>query len=131
MQTTPHPFPQDEFEACGHSIVKIELSHIVITDATFASLANQLMDAARSAGHGDTTTVWIAVVSKQLPDYLERSISYFEGFGIGLIVTHGDKCSHSQIEQFPDSVLAAIKSVNRDGRVWHPLENRLVAANPF
>jgi hypothetical protein len=123
-------FPFSRFDACGHSVIKIELSNIVVTDATVKQLANQLMDAARSAGHGFTTTVWISIVSNQLPDYLVRSIEYFAGFGIGLVITHGEKCSHAPGGQMPGAVIAGLKAVNRGGQVWHPLANVLVDAMP-
>lgn len=123
-------FPLTRFDACGQSVIKIETSNIVITDATVKALANQLMDAARSAGDGFTTTVWISVVSKQLPDYLVRSIEYFAGFGIGLVVTLGERCSHAPGGQMPESVIAGLTAVNRGGHVWHPLANILVNSMP-
>lgn len=124
----PLEFPFTCFDKCGHHIIKIEVSNIVVTDATLRALASQLMEAARSSGDGFTTTVWVSVVAKQLPDYLVRAIKSFAGFGIGLIVTHGEKCSHVPGPPLPDAVVTAIQQVNRGGRVWHPLADKLVSS---
>lgn len=119
-------FPFTWLDECGHHVIKIEVSNIVVTDATLKALANQLMEAARSSGDGHSTTVWVSVVAKQLPDYLVRAIESFAGFGIGLIVTHGERCSHEPGAPLPDVVVSAIQNVNRSGRVWHPLAGKLV-----
>lgn len=125
-------FPVTSMSGCGDqiSVIRVEVSNIVVTNETANTLANELMDAARFFNHGDSTTVWIDVVTKQFPPYVDRALERFASFGMGLVVTHGGACSHSPGPLLSSELRQRIASVSRNGWIWHPLAKTLVEAMP-
>lgn len=126
-------FPVTFVSGCGDqiSVIRVEISNIVVTNETAHTLAKELMDAARFFNSGDSTTVWADVVTKQMPLYVGQALELFPSFGIGLVVTHGGACSHSPGPLLSSELRQRVDSVSRDGRVWHPLAKRLVEARPY
>ena len=112
------------------SVMRVEVSNVVVTDQTAKTLADELMYAARFFNHGSSTTVWIEVVAKHLPSFLEQAIERFRGFGIGLVVTHAGACSHSPGPLLPVNLRQRISDVNRSGQIWHPLAKVMVNSMP-
>ncbi len=121
-------FPTTCFDACGQKVIKIELSDLILTGERIKGLVD-LLAASHSSASCDVT-IWLAIVSKHLPTHFDQVLPHFAGFGMGLVVTHGEKCSHAPGEQLPEWLLSAIRKVNRDGQIWHPLVNELVFAEP-
>ena len=125
-------FPATVMSGCGDQInvIQVEVSNVVVTDETANRFANELMDAARFFNHGDSTTVWIKVATKEIPRYVDRALERFAGFGIGLVISHGKACSHSPGPLLSGELRQRIASVSRHGQVWHPLVKTLVESMP-
>ncbi len=111
--------------------MRIEVSNVVVTSQTAGVLADELMAAARFFNHGDSTTVWIDVVSKQIPLFLEQAIEKLSAFGIGLVVTHAKSCSHSPGPLLPVKLRKCISAASRRGQLWHPVAKIMVGSMPL
>lgn len=127
---TTKQFPVTFITGCGDqiSVIRVEVSNIVMTNETASRLAKELTDAARFCNDGNSTTVWADVVTKQLPLYVGRALELIPGFGMGLVVTHGRACSHSPGPLLSSELRQLVANVSRHGWVWHPLAKKLVEA---
>lgn len=77
-------------------------------------------------GNGDSTTVWLNVTANRIPEFVTKAVNQFEGFGLGLVITFGDHCSHPPGQSLPEEILSAMARSQRHGQVWHPLANKRV-----
>lgn len=93
-------------------------------------LGNALMAAMKMYSAGDVTTLWIDVTGNHLPGILAPALEWCDGFGLAVIVTHGNACSHEPGEAMPEDVLIAIAKAQRYGSLWHPIAKQLVPARP-
>ncbi|MFD2274777.1 hypothetical protein ACFS07_36410 [Undibacterium arcticum] len=79
-----------------------------------------MMAAMRVYNHGDSTTVWLDIKTVHIPEFVAAAIDRCAGFGLGLVVTHGECCSHPPGMPLPDGILSAMGRALRSGWVWHP-----------
>lgn len=111
-------------------VIRVEVSNVVETNKTSDTLSKELMDAAGFFHDGDSTTVWVDVVAKQIPSYLDKALKGLSSVGVGLVVTHCGACSHGPGPLLSSELRRRVAGVSRAGRVWHPLVKSLVAASP-
>lgn len=65
------------------------------------------------------------------PAFVIRAIESLAGFGMFLIVTHKDKCSHPPSDPLESQLQAAVNRIVCRGMLWHPVEKQLVESRPF
>lgn len=110
-------------------VMKIQVGPMlpaVSDDEAAAILAAAIRAATRFFNHSDSTTTWLDVQTPSFPAFIVPAIRECVGFGLGLVITHNDACSHPPGRRLPDEVLAAMVKSQRDGRIWHPIACRLV-----
>lgn len=93
-------------------------------------LGDALMAAMKMYSAGDVTTLWIDVTGNHLPGIIAPAIEWCAGFGLAVIVTHGDTCTHEPGQGMPEDLLHAIAISQRYGSLWHPIAKQLVPARP-
>lgn len=111
-----------------HFMLRITVGKVVTIDRPAEILSNAMMSAMRAYNHSDSTTVWLDVTGDQIPAFVTEAIERCVGFGLGLVVTHGQSCSHLPGLELPGSLLSALDRAQRGGRVWHPVAGRLVGS---
>ena len=113
------------------SVVRFEVGNVVGIDNPGQTLANALMAAERFFNQGSSTTVWLDVTSVELPVFVIDAVERCAGFGLGLIVTQGARCTHPPGELLPEALRIPVSKATRSGQVWHPLAQALVFTDPI
>lgn len=113
-----------------HFVMKITVDSEVKTEEPAQDLATTMQDAARAHGDGFQTTVWLDVTGLTMPMFVPDAIERCAGFGLGLIVTHAQCCSHQPGFPLPERVMEHLERCQRHGFVWHPSIDQLVPADP-
>lgn len=113
-----------------HFVMKITVGGVCPIEEPAKKLATAMQDAARSHGDGFQTTVWLDVTGPSVPMFVSDAIERCAGFGLGLIVTHGECCSHQPGFPLPERVMENLERCQRHGFVWHPVADQLVPADP-
>lgn len=73
-------------------------------------------------------TVWVDVVCKDMPAYVQEAIDSLIGFGCLMIITHNGSSTHGNVTPLTGSLCKSVRSANTRGMVWHPLENKFVSS---
>lgn len=107
-------------------LMKLEVQNVVTIDAPAKRLADAMNAASRFYNDGNSTTVWLDITATEIPSFVAKAIEQIAGLPLGLVVTHGVRCSHPPGAHLPEQLLAATRDVQRDGWIWHPIENRRV-----
>lgn len=112
-----------------HHISKIEITRpgAFPHDAEVLYGAIQALD--RFHGDGDNTTVWLSIEAslREVPEYVAPALNKLNAYGVGLVITHGDACSHDGT--LNGDFLAPLKTALRQGQVFNPLRGQLVDAS--
>lgn len=115
-----------EDEQC--CVIRIEVGRIVTIEQPASLLANAMMSAMRAYNHGDSTTVWLDIQTVEIPTFVLEAIERCRGFGLGLVVTHGEACSHPPGLPLPKRLIDAMERAQGGGWVWHPIAKKRVSA---
>jgi cell wall assembly regulator SMI1 len=104
------------------------LSHFPITAAEYGQdAADLLTQALMSATRFDESmNLWIDVQQAHIPSFVSEAIVNCRGFGLRLVVTHGEASSHAPGAQLSTSLIDAIAQASATRQVWHPVAKRLV-----
>jgi len=119
------PFRWVAIPCDNHKLLRCEIGRIVPFHCPEVALAAAMFKMKRSMGRG--TTLWLDVRSASIPRFVGDAIACCPGAGWGIVITHGNSCSHSPGKGLPQLLVAQLHGANQAGDVvWHPFENVLV-----
>lgn len=103
------------------SVARIDVG-LVPSDVDPARLLAASMESwARFFANGASTTIWLNITANRIPEFVTEAVNQLEGFGLGLVITCGDHCSHPPGQPLPEEILSVMARSQRHGQVWHPL----------
>ncbi|MFV2922213.1 hypothetical protein [Pseudomonas alloputida] len=71
-------------------------------------------------------TVWVDVLSEDLPQYVQDAIDSLVGFGTRVIITHNGSATHGNDPRLAEALCNAVRRANVGGALWHPIEKEFV-----
>ena len=89
-------------------------------------LADAIEGFTRLSAGGDS--LWVEVISDEIPQYVADAVSALHGFGCRMIVTQGSKSTRGKGELLDRSLCDVVEAANLGGAIWHPLEETFVLA---
>lgn len=104
------------------------LTRFPITAADYGQEAADLLtQALMSATRFDESmNLWIDVQQPHIPGFVSEAIVNCRGFGLRLVLTHGDACSHSPGARLSTPLIDAIAQASASRQLWHPVAKRMV-----
>lgn len=107
------------------SMAKISIGNLA-PETGAAELLSKTLTALALFYNSPASTVWLDVTVVDIPAYVSEAIERCAGFGMGLVVTHYDHCSHAPGKVLPDSIRSVVIRAQRDGMLWHPVAQEMV-----
>lgn len=77
---------------------------------------------------GENCTIWLDVQTTKIPKYVFETLRSLDGLPAALVLTHAGCSSHGPGKRLPADVLGVVAGLGRDGKIWHPLQNKMVPA---
>jgi hypothetical protein len=119
------PFLWVDIPCDSHRLLRCEIGRVFPLHGPDIALAAAMLTMKISLGAA--TTLWLDVRSPSIPQFIGDAIARCHGAGWGIVLTHGNTCSHSPDSALSQVLVSQLHGVNRAGGVvWHPLENALV-----
>lgn len=113
----------DTVGGAGEFLYHVPLRQFVYDPEAATILANGLMSATR---YDQKIYCWIDVQASHLPDIVTAALKRCAGFGLRLVITHNDKCSHGPSKRFPLPLMKLLAAASNSADIWHPILERMV-----
>lgn len=107
----------------GELLYHVPLKKFVYDTDAAAILADGLMSATR---YDQDVYCWLDVQASHVPEIVATALERCAGFGLRLVVTHDDKCSHGPGKRFPLPLMKLIAGASNSGETWHPIRQKMV-----
>jgi hypothetical protein len=113
----------DTVGGAGELLYHVPLKRFVYDADAATILADGLMSATR---YDQDVYCWLDVQTSHLPEIVPAALEQCAGFGLRLVITHNDKCSHGPGKRFPLPLMKLLAAASTSADTWHPILEKMV-----
>lgn len=78
----------------------------------------------------ESSTIHLNIKTNLIPVEVVEAIKKLNGFGAGIVVTHGGQSTADESSSIDPVLLDAVERAARHGQVWHPQKGAFVHTRP-